>query len=188
MKKESHRRVSLPKKNKKIRLPTRECERWKLSKSQSRRVQSEGMTYWFVLWCKTKQMNAEIRWRTYWMGILYRSGKWKIEASNHICFWSSRFLISWNWRSQIKSHQVCRWVHSSVRNTVEGKKDHIQCKWTHPRSSLNGKYCLESVEILRISVLISVLLAKTLVIILSFFKFYKTYWQIKKNNIAKSPV
>ena len=54
---------SLPSKEKKIRLPTRECGRWKLSRSQFRMAQSEGMTYWFVLWCKTKQMNVEMRWR-----------------------------------------------------------------------------------------------------------------------------
>ena len=55
--------VEPPFQRKKIRLPTRECGRWKLSRSQFRMAQSEGMTYWFVLWCKTKQMNVEMRWR-----------------------------------------------------------------------------------------------------------------------------
>jgi len=80
---------------------------------------------WHIgLCCGARQSRWMSRWDEgiYWMGVLYRSGKWKIEASSYICFWSGRFLISWNRRSQ-----VCKWAHSSVRNTVEVKKDHIQC-------------------------------------------------------------
>ena len=75
---------------------------------------------WHIgLCCGARQSRWMSRWDEgiYWMGVLYRSGKWKIEASSYICFWSGRFLISWNRRSQ-----VCRWAHSSVRNTVEVKK------------------------------------------------------------------